>query len=153
MTEIRHVKIAFSLFPQDGYPPADKEGLWAKCQGEGYRIDNIPFFAWLVSFGDVVSASGDDGELMFERVLIPGGHSTVRVVSYAEESVPHARAGVEGLGCSTELSHISTLFSIDVPPHSDYWAVVDLLNVYVSQGLLDYEESCVQHAERVVLDG
>ncbi|QHB70585.1 DUF4265 domain-containing protein [Stenotrophomonas sp. 364] len=148
MTKIEHVKILFRLPQQDGYPPAEWEGLWALPRPEGYCIDNVPFYARLVSYGDVVSASEINGDLVFNAVQIPGGHSTIRVISYLGELVSEMRNGLEGLGCSTELSHIATFFSVDVPPEVDYWSVADFLDVYAERGSLDYEEASIQHDER-----
>lgn len=148
MTKAEYVKIAFRLLQQDGYPPAEWEGLWALPQPEGYLIDSVPFYARLISCGDVVCATEINGDLVFDSVKIPGGHSTIRVISYLSELVSEVRSRVEGLGCSTELSHVATFFSIDVPPRVNYWNIVDLLDMYAERGVLDYEESSIQHDER-----
>ncbi|HDS1083180.1 DUF4265 domain-containing protein [Stenotrophomonas maltophilia] len=141
----QYVKILFRLPKQNGYPPVEWEGLWALPQGEGYRIDNVPFYARLVSFGDVVFAAEVNGDLVFDGVKVPGGHSTIRVISYSSELVSEMRGGFESLGCSTELSNIETFFSVDVPPEVDYQRVVDLLSMYAESGALDYEEASIQH--------
>lgn len=148
MTEDEYVKIVFKLQQRDGYPPVEREGLWAIPQPEGYRIDNVPFYARLISCGDVVSASRINGDLVFDCVKVLGGHSTIRVISYSSELVSEMRSALEELGCSTELSHIETFFSVDVPPKVNYWSVVDLLDEYVERGVLDYEEASIQHNER-----
>src|SRR3546814_1508119 len=66
-----HVKIRFPLEQDEsGYPPETSETMWAVPLGNGrYRLDNIPFYAKLVSDGDVVAASIIDGDLTFEEIL------------------------------------------------------------------------------------
>ncbi|MDZ7474109.1 DUF4265 domain-containing protein [Stenotrophomonas pavanii] len=148
MTKAGHVKISVKLLQRDGYPPVEWEDLWAVPQSEGFCVDSVPFYARLVSYGDIVSASEINGYLVFDRVQTPGGHSTIRVILYVDELVSQVRSEVERLGCSTELSNIETFFSIDVPPNVEYWGVIDLLDMYVERGVLDYEESAIQHEER-----
>lgn len=84
MTKQNHLKIAFKLLQQDGYSPLEWEGLWALPHAQGYRIDNVPFYAWLVSCGDIVSAHEVGGDLVFDAVEAPGGHSTIRVIAYLD---------------------------------------------------------------------
>src|SRR5882757_7842392 len=78
------VKIAFRLMrDEEDWPPADWEHLWAIPRGtQRYELDNIPFFVKGVACGDVVSAQSEDQGLVFDRVLLRGGHSTVRVIMY-----------------------------------------------------------------------
>ncbi|MGG6399980.1 DUF4265 domain-containing protein, partial [Bacillus velezensis] len=90
---------------QVGYPPAEWEGLWALPQPGGDLIDSVPFYARLVSCGDVVSASEINGDLVFDSVRVPGGHATIRVILYLSELISEVSGRVEGLGCSKELSH------------------------------------------------
>src|SRR3546814_9863854 len=72
-----HVKIRFPLEQDEsGYPPETSETMWAVPLGNGrYRLDNIPFYAKLVSDGDVVAASIIDGDLTFEEILEASGRS------------------------------------------------------------------------------
>jgi len=85
---------------EDDYPPADYEGLWARALGEGlFQVDNIPFFAKGIAYGDIVSAVTEPRELRFR-----------------EKEVSTVGALLEKLGCAIERSHIPGLISVDVPP-------------------------------------
>src|SRR5688572_8390613 len=57
------------------------EWLWAFPTGDGsYRIDNIPFFAYDINYGDIVRCEPDpDGKLMLSEVVEPSGHLTFRL--------------------------------------------------------------------------
>jgi len=58
------------------------ETLWANRVGPDlYRLDNSPFWAYGVSWRDVVEAHPDpDGMLRMSRVVEKSGHRTVRVI-------------------------------------------------------------------------
>jgi Domain of unknown function (DUF4265) len=110
-----------------------------------YEIDSIPFYALLLSSADRISVSLHDGQLIFEDVVLAGGHSTIRVIAYDERIVPDIRSRLKQRGCLSELSNVPSFFAIDIPPDADYAAVVHLLAEDAKKGLLDYEESSLQH--------
>lgn len=141
------VKIAFRLTRDaDDYPPADWEHLWAIPRGvDQFELDNIPFFAKGVASGDLVAAHHDDDQLIFDRVLQPGGHSTVRVIMFEADQKAAVRDELAQLGCETEGSHLPNLFAVDVPPVVVYSDVIDRLTQKVDAGILDYEEAAIRH--------
>ncbi|MGA7538935.1 MAG: DUF4265 domain-containing protein [Steroidobacteraceae bacterium] len=141
------VKIAFRLIRDaDDYPPADWEHLWAIPRGaDHFELDNIPFFAKGVAAGDLVAAQRDDNQLVFERVIQPGGHSTVRVIMFDPDQKAVIRGELEQLGCETEGSHLPNLFAVDVPPEAAYTGVMKLLADKAGKDVLDYEEAAVRH--------
>ena len=152
-----HVKIHFDLLQgEDGYPPATSETLWAVPMGESrFRLDNIPFFVCGVSCFDIVSARKEaGGKIKYDRLIEPGGHSTIRVVFYdqpndprpLEERVSGLRKSFRELGCSSELSHIPTLISIDIPPEVALAKAKLILDVGQKQELWDYEEATLAHS-------
>src|SRR5215471_12738412 len=105
MTDVgQRRKINFRLVKdEDGYPPFDWEGVWAEPETDGtWRLDNIPFFAYDVSNRDVVAAHERNGELVFDRVLDRGGHSTLRIIFEDLDTVADVRADLKQMGCSTE---------------------------------------------------
>src|SRR5262249_4817112 len=58
------------------------ESLWAKPLGDDlYQLDNVPFHAYGLNYGDVVRATEDSPELKPEirEVVRPSGHQTIRV--------------------------------------------------------------------------
>jgi hypothetical protein len=149
----RHVKIIVPLEQdEDGYPPVGSERLWALHLGEGrYQIDNIPFFARDLAWGDVVSAvpeeGAEEGVLRYEQVLQPSGHSTFRILVQDASQVSELCSLLEQLGCDTERSHLPRLVAIDIPPSVPLAAVRQALSPGVSQERWEYEESCLGQPE------
>ena len=118
------IKILFELKrDENGYPPADVEGLWAAPLGNDlYRIENIPFFVKGISCDDIVKASTDSaGAIRFGSLVKPSAHSTLRVVVFRsspdsrplEDRVVDLRNQLAEIGCSSELSHVSGLIAVD----------------------------------------
>jgi hypothetical protein len=147
------VKIGFRLERDaDDYPPADWEWLWAaRVSGSRFRIDNVPFFAKLISSGDIVAAENTAQGFIFRELVQPSGHSTVRIVAYREgrteeqlrDLVEDIRKSLQAMGCSTELSHIPNLVAVDIPPTVDYQSISKFLSRKEHDGLLGYEEACL----------
>ena len=97
------------------------ETLWAKPLGNNqYCLDNGPWYAYRVSWRDVVEAMppATGGLSEFVRVVRKSGNRTVRVILEAKvrsNDPPHpVLEGLKKLGCSYEGSH-GRLFSINVP--------------------------------------
>lgn len=149
----RHVKIIVPLEQdEDGYPPVGSERLWALHVGEGrYQIDNIPFFARDLAWGDVVSAvpeeGAEEGVLRYDQVLQSSGHSTFRILVHDETQMSELCGLMERLGCDTERSHLPRLVAIDIPPSVPLAAVRQALSPGVSQERWAYEESCIGQPE------
>jgi hypothetical protein len=141
---------------EDGYPPVQVESLWARPFDEGkYVLDNIPFFARGVSWRDMISATqGADGNKWFSGVVNPSGHSTIRIIVFRkaddprplEERVAELRGRFTALGCSSELSHITGLFAVDIPPSVPFSQVRPLLDEGQRLDQWDYEEANLRHA-------
>jgi hypothetical protein len=106
----------------------NSETLWAHPVGPNlYRLENSPFWAYGVSWLDVVEAHEDqNGQLAVTRVVEKSGHRTVRVIfePRVDES-PENRAILDGaveLGCSYEGMHAGYI-AIDIPPEVDLMVV------------------------------
>ena len=109
------------------------ETPWAKEVGENlYELDNLPWYAYGVSCGDIVEATSDTNELPeFRRVVRKSGNRTVRVVLEppANES-PASKAILDRLvamGCGYEginHSHIA----VNIPPAVDLDEVREFLS-------------------------
>src|SRR5215471_20402845 len=68
------------------------ESLWARfLGGDFYELRSVPFYAYGLSFGDVVEAKAAEPDLKPEvlRVITAGGHRTLRV-SFSKQ-VPEER--------------------------------------------------------------
>jgi hypothetical protein len=64
-------------------PDGEVETLWAVDLGGGhYRLDNTPWYAYGISWHDVVEALPDeDGQLQFVKVVSKSGNRTVRITA------------------------------------------------------------------------
>lgn len=108
------------------------ETMWADPVGPDlYRLDNSPFWAYDVSWHDVVEAHVDgDGALRLTRVAEKSGHRTVRVIlDLGTDQSPRDQAtldGVNALGASYERMNPRYL-AIDIPPAVDLGAVTAYL--------------------------
>lgn len=113
---MEHVKVLFEY--DDGTPErCEVESLWAIPREDGYQLDNIPFYARGVANGDVVAVRrGPDGELWYDELVKPSGHSTLRLWFAREEDVQKTREELRALGCASELSDLPRLVAVDVPP-------------------------------------
>src|SRR5690349_9936067 len=108
------------------------ETLWADPVGpHQYRLDNSPFWAYGVSWQDVVEAHPDsDGMLRMTRVVEKSGHRTVRVIlkSGVDESSDSQSImdGVRALGATYE-GMKPTYLAIDIPPGVELMTVAKYL--------------------------
>lgn len=126
-----NAKVIFRVPNDDG--SAEAETLWAThLEGDRYKLDNSPFYAYGVSWEDVVLApfSQDEDGAVFERVLVKSGNRTIRIAFDIPVEDGNASAkildGVVALGCDYEgasRKHIS----VNVPPHVFLDAVRDYL--------------------------
>ncbi|MFK3648512.1 DUF4265 domain-containing protein [Lysobacter enzymogenes] len=141
------VKIYFKLErDEEGYPPVDWESLWATpVGGTLYVLDNTPFYVQAVSIGDTVSAICAGDRLEFSAIAKTGGHSTIRVIAFDEQIVPMLRESLKQIGCSSEVSNIATYFAVDIPPNVPYTRVIEAIEPHATSGIVDYEESSIQH--------
>lgn len=141
---MEHVKILFehnnTLENEYGI-----ESAWAVPIGENFKLDNILFYTPEYSLGDIVSAENRNGELFVTGLVQESGHSTVRVVLFEKESVAPLREKLKKLGCDTEISDVSGLISVDIPPEVDYSRIKNLLVEGEVSSKWSYEESCIAH--------
>jgi Domain of unknown function (DUF4265) len=136
-----YVKIEFEI---EG---GDVETMWAIPLEEGYCIDNIPFYARGVAWGDVVRAVPDsEGRLRFEDLVTPSGHSTVRLWFATAADVIGVRNALRKIGCGSELD-LERLVAVDIPAEVEYSAVRTFLDGQEKLGVLEYEEGCIAQAQ------
>ena len=124
-------KVLFRVPNEDD--SAEVETLWAYDLGsDRYRLANSPFYAYGVSWQDIVHAPFDsqEGFPTFKSVLEKSGNRTIRIV-FDDASVESGAAkavldGVSALGCDYE-GATATYLSINIPPAVDLNGVVDFL--------------------------
>jgi Domain of unknown function (DUF4265) len=124
-------KVLFRVAESDG--SASVETLCAYDLGENrYKLDNSPFYAYGVSWGDTVLAPHDDaeGHATFHAVLVKSGYRTVRVMF--DPPVKRGNAsdvalkGLVKLGCEYERANAQYI-AVSIPPNVDLARVVDYL--------------------------
>jgi len=120
-------KVLFRVPNEEG--SAEVETLWAiPLGGDRYELDNSPFYAYSVSWRDVVYAPVDEteGRATFRRVESKSGNRTVRVV-FDEPVEPGNEGqlvldGLVELGCTYEGAN-RRYISVNVPPGIELAAV------------------------------
>jgi hypothetical protein len=142
------VRVVFELEPGQWHGTST-ERLWAERVGSGrYRLDNSPFFAFGVSYNDVVFAEDRDGQLFFTGVSTAGGHSTYRLklaVKRTSANFNRHWQPLQRLGCSYEEGEV---LSVDVPVSADIYAAYQLLATGRSGGVWELEEGHCGHPLR-----
>jgi len=120
-TQARQVKVA--LRNAEG----DVETLWADDLGDGrFRLDNTPWYAYGVSWQDIVEATADaDGQLQFQRVLEKSGNRTIRIVAEEPFSDEWLKQ-ITQLGCSFEGAN-RRYVGINIPPGIDLQSIAAFL--------------------------
>ena len=122
-----NAKVLFVVPEEDG--SAHVETLWATALGnDEYKLDNSPFYAYSVSWEDVVYApvDPDDGRPTFVRVLRKSGNRTIRIIfdPPVSEGNPSAVVleGLVALGCTYEGANPGYM-SINIPPSTELASV------------------------------
>lgn len=123
------------------------ESIWALKEGNYYRIDNIPFYANGISYGDLISVRSIDENMIFDRTIENSGHSTYRIFSLTkeEENFQFFWKLLERLGCSYEQVS-ANLYAIDVPANTDIYEVFKILELGEKREIWDFEEGHCGHA-------
>ncbi len=125
-------KVLFRVEIEDG--SADVETLWAYSLGEdNYKIDNLPWFSYGVSWHDVIYAPYDPDEetATIKYAVLKSGNRTVRIifetpVEDGNESQTLLNSLVE-IGCSYEGAN-KNFIAVNVPPSVELDDVVEILN-------------------------
>ena len=124
------------------------ETLWANRVGPDlYRLDNSPFWAYGVSWKDVIEARPDpDGQLRMTRVAEKSGHRTVRVVFRPDlDESPEVQAvldGLDALGATYERMN-PRYVAVDIPPEAELMVVARFL----TERNVEWEHADPRHAD------
>ncbi|HYQ03005.1 MAG TPA: DUF4265 domain-containing protein [Polyangiaceae bacterium] len=108
------VKVLFDLAPSDDGSPAH-ERMWAEDLGAGFfLLRNVPFYAFGVAEGDMVTCVLRDGAHVFQTVVRDGGNGVVRVYFRPDTNFDPILAQLKQLGCTFERS-TEYLYAFTVP--------------------------------------
>jgi hypothetical protein len=144
MSAPQRVKIAFPLEAEQS-GGIERERLWATPLPDGtYLIENSPFHAYGISYGDTVRAHLESGDLVFSGVARRGGHSTYRLKlppgagdGYFLEFWPQLGA----LGCTYERTDDERrIYTLDLSPSVSVHDVYDILTQLENAGITEFEE-------------
>lgn len=140
--------------PEDQWAGIRDEGVWAQPLSRGrFRVDNIPFYAYGLSVGDVVTACPtDNGTLWLDEVVGRSGHSTYRIILRKDADVTSdefraAWGTLEDLGCTYEVAS-PRLLAVDVPAAASVDAAYSALDAGEASGLWEFEEGHCGHRTR-----
>jgi hypothetical protein len=136
------VPVRIPLAVEDGWPPVDRESVWAiPAGGDEFVVDSVPVFALDLSVGDVVLAPDAGGVREFARRIRVGTHATFRFVALGDASDTAAVVDrLRRLGASVVASSFAGLWGIDVPPTAQVIAVRAALEEAAARGVLEFED-------------
>jgi len=129
VVEPEHTKVVMVTGEGDS---AIAETPWVIPVGDGhFRLDNIPFYAYGISLGDILEATpdGDDPRPHVRRVVTKSGNRTLRVIADEGASrVPQSLLDdLISLGCSYT-GATPRYICINIPPIVPLDAVVAVLD-------------------------
>jgi hypothetical protein len=143
-------KVTVQLKKADWHDHAT-ETMWARPIGKDrFQLQNVPFYAYGVSYDDVVEAVNTGDQNLVRSVVKRGGHSTYRIFVTNDSALKRFQefwAPIERCGCTVERA-TERLFGVDVPPEADIHQVYDLLQAGENASVWDFEEAHVGHPLR-----
>jgi len=130
-------------------PDGGTESLWAtKLSDNNYLLENSPFYAYGVSFKDIVSVkTGENAELIFDSVVSRSGHSTYRIFLLEPLNRQAFRkfwGHLEAIGCTYEQAS-DKYYSIDIPKSTNVIEVYDILQKAEEDSIWEFEEAHCGH--------
>lgn len=134
------------------------ETVWASRCADAYnhlQLENVPFAAKGMSFGDILEVAAQDGEVVFQRVVRKSGHSTYRVIPNSMDA-PDFQTFLASLNqnrCSYETGTIGEdeVVAIDVECAEAASALYSRMEAGEAAGLFDFEEADYCPSERIVV--
>jgi hypothetical protein len=124
------------------------ETMWATPIGrDEFMLENSPFYAYGVSFGDTVLAPRQDGMPVFKEVIRRSGHSTYRLLIDDAQSSNFEKfwEPLRERGCTYE-EGIKPLLAVDVPPQANIFEVYRLFEAGEKSGVWSFEEGHCGHS-------
>ena len=145
------VKVIFELEPSDWHNHAT-ESIWAVPLGnDKYRVQNVPFYAYGISYDDIVLAKpNENGQLIVQNVPERGRHSTYRVIlnpGTTDKDFENAWDKLGDLGSTYERA-TDRLIAVDVPPETDIYEAYAALESGEKAGVWGFEEAHCGHPLR-----
>lgn len=139
-------KIKFQIDrDEDGFPPISVETLNAiRVSDDLFRIQNAPFFASNVSYGDIVKASPTESleQHTFECVVEQSQFISVSIIILDSSMDSHLMDLFRGLGCVIEYGEFGVyrVLAVAVPATSDYVLIREQLQSLEDRDMLSFAE-------------
>jgi Domain of unknown function (DUF4265) len=147
MIKDEHTKIVFKFYDED-IDELITERVWATKTGSFYKIDNIPFYAYLYSTDDIVQVVEDENELKVEKLIEPSGNSTLRILFDDVNELDKIREELNLLNCDSEVNRRNKLLAVNIPKSISYKKIIDFIE---SKQELQYEESCISEYHKKMM--
>lgn len=142
----KKTRVLFKLVQdEDGYPPISVESIWTTRHSGGFVIDNIPFYAYGVAPGDLISVKSINDETWFDELLKIQGASVFRAFFKKRIEIEKFRTDLVALRCSSEVDLSMGLVSLVIPALQPAEPVIDCLLRYQELGICDFEEGVLHH--------
>lgn len=116
-------------------PGVESEELAADPLGGGhYVLRSIPVVAEGLALGDIVSCVTVSGRLHVDRVVVPGGNSTLRLL-VDDPFLPALRRRLVAMGCRLE-NPLPDMLVLNVPPDAPGEGIRAYLSDLAEQGVV-----------------
>lgn len=148
-----HVKVAYKLeVDEDGFPPISIELLNASPVSDDlFRIENAPFFAPEVSFGDVVRARTTEvaGQYEFVELAEASAYTSLSIVLFDESLDTFLMDLFRGRRCVIEYGEFGPyrVLAVAVPREADYPTVRAQLKLLEGESRISFAELAVAHGK------
>lgn len=120
-------------------PGVDSEEIAADALGGGhFIIRSVPVVAEGIALGDIVACAIVNGRPHIDRVVVPGGNTTLRVLVDAPFAAS-VRAHLVALGCPVAES-LPGLFAVSVAPDAPGEGIRAWLGGLADQGVAQVAE-------------
>ncbi|WP_037588055.1 DUF4265 domain-containing protein [Stenoxybacter acetivorans] len=138
-------KVYFYLKQKDDWPPFASEFIWANSLGDDrYQLNNIPFFAEGVSFGDVIKADIQNGNPWFVNIVKASTNSTLRVFCFDTQKKIEFSKWLGQNSCMSELGFEGEYIVANIPGTIDIDALEQFLADIEEPGQFEFEFSCLR---------
>ncbi len=109
-------------------PDGEVETPWAERVEGGFRLDNLPWFAYGIADDDIIEAvpTEDDGIFDFVRVVHSSGNRLVRIIFDDASDADPVLDALTSMGCHYEGAN-RRFIAVSIPPPLDLGAVTSYL--------------------------
>ena len=141
------VKLTFNLTQEQAGPfPVSTESLWCDCEGEYFRVKNIPFFLDELSYDDVISVTSlPDGNYRIESIVVPSDNSTLWIGVLDDDEGTRLVTEIKELGCGSESGVFNGYIAVNVPSVVDLRKVLAIVQQGEERGTLIVDYPSIRH--------